>query len=237
MKIAIYGDFTCPFCYLSSRRGDQLAAAGVDVRWRAVEHAPDLPLSGRALNTAQQQAMRDEWRQVLRLRMPGEVLLGYPQPMLANTQAAVAGYAEAVGAEIAGIVRHVLFSAYWIEGQDIGHPRVLRALLAEPIRSGTSPSDPLRHIGYAVTAGRGPVTCAAQHRIREWRSDWTRLGDATLPALQYDGGTVTGIAALHRLAELITTQTRARACTQSAGSPRPGCRTERSDAADASHRL
>jgi len=38
MGLIVYSDFSCPECYLASRRVDALRAAGVEVDWRAVEH-------------------------------------------------------------------------------------------------------------------------------------------------------------------------------------------------------
>lgn len=203
MHITIYGDFTCPFSYLAGRRANLLAAQGVGVDWRAVEHATDLPLTGRPVDPGRAQEMREEWQQVEGLLLPGEVLPGKPPALLANTQAAVAGYAEAVGAGVAGNARDLLFTAYWVDGLDIGHPEVLRSLLSTPIRLGTSTSHPLHDFGYAVTPARGPVTTEAHHRIRDWRAAWAALGDATIPAVQHDEATLTGIPAIRRLGELI----------------------------------
>ena len=38
MVLIVYGDFSCPDCYLASRRADALSAAGVTVDWRAVDN-------------------------------------------------------------------------------------------------------------------------------------------------------------------------------------------------------
>ncbi len=203
MTITIYGDFTCPFSYLASRRVDLLTSHGVDVEWRAVEHAPRTPLTGLQLSEEQAQQMKEEWQSVESLLLPGETLPGRAPAMLASTQAAVAAYAEAVGAGVSGIVRDLLFTAYWVDGKDIGHPEVLRTLLSTPFRLGTSSSHPLHEFGYAVTPARGPVTSGAYHRIAGWRSDWAELGDATIPAMQRSGVTLTGVPALRRLGELI----------------------------------
>ncbi len=203
MRITVYGDFTCPFSYLAARRADLLSAHGVDLDWRAVEHAPSLPLTGRPVGPSEARELQVEWQQVEGLLRPGEVLPGKPPALLASTQAAVAGYAEAVGAGVAGIARDLLFTAYWVDGRDIGHPEVLRSLLSTPIRLGTSTSHPLHDFGYAVTPARGPVTTEAYHRIRDWRSAWEDLGDATIPAVQHDDVTLTGIAAVQHLGELV----------------------------------
>ena len=43
--LVLYGDFSCPMCYLASQRVDALTSAGVAVEWRAVEHRPNLPVT------------------------------------------------------------------------------------------------------------------------------------------------------------------------------------------------
>lgn len=45
MRMIIYGDFNCPYSYLASQRIDTLARLGHQVRWRAVEHDPRLPMT------------------------------------------------------------------------------------------------------------------------------------------------------------------------------------------------
>lgn len=39
MKVIVYGDFNCPYCYLASQRSARLARDGMtEIDWRAVEH-------------------------------------------------------------------------------------------------------------------------------------------------------------------------------------------------------
>src|SRR5690606_33153040 len=83
------------------------------------------------------------------------------------------------------------------------HPEVLRTRLAGPILRGHSTSDPLRESGYAVSASRGPITTTAWRRIRAWREEWTCLGTQIVPTLVHEGRPVAGVAALHRLADLM----------------------------------
>ncbi|HET8600224.1 MAG TPA: DsbA family protein [Segeticoccus sp.] len=202
MGTIVYGDFSCPFSYLASWRADLLVGTDAVVEWRAVEHAPQTPLTGLRLDGDGSRDLAREWRQVQELLLPGEELPGRPPALLPSTRAAVAGFAEAVGAGVADQVRRLLFRAYWVEGLDIGNPEILRALLAAPIRAGHAKSAPLREFGYAVSPARGPVTSEAYRRIRAWHDAWTALGDRTIPALVQDGGVVTGVPALLRLGEL-----------------------------------
>jgi hypothetical protein len=202
--MVLYGDFSCPYSYLASRRIDALAAVGVHVDWRAVEHDPHLLPTGRRLDQDDHLRLKRELSEVTDLLLPGELLPWELPGLIPNTEAAVVGYAEAYGAGVADDVRRLLFAAYWVDGADIGHPEVLRARLAGPILRGRSTSDPLRESGYAVSASRGPITTSAWLRIRAWRDGWTRLGTKAVPTLVENGRPVVGAGALHRLADLIS---------------------------------
>lgn len=200
----IYADFTHPLCYLASIRVDALRAAGVDVDWRAVEHAPGLPVTGRRLDTEGQHALDAEIAEVRDLLLPGERLTWRTPSFVPNTQAAVVAYAEACGAGVADDVRRVLFRAYWQRGVDIGNPEQLRKPLAGPFLRGRSHADPLRLSGYAVSVGRGPITTGAWRRIRAWRDEWTSLRADSMPVLVENGLPVHGADVPERLAKMIT---------------------------------
>ncbi|HLU58070.1 MAG TPA: DsbA family protein [Pseudonocardia sp.] len=201
--LIVYGDFGCPYSYLSSRRADALGAADVRVDWRAVEHDPQLPVIGRRLDQDDHLRIKQELGEVTELLLPGETLPWEPPTLAPNTQAAVAGYAEAYGAGVADDVRRLLFSTYWVDGADIGDPEVLRRRLTGPFLRGNSPSDPLRESGYAVSVARGPITTAAWRRIRAWREEWERLGTRVVPTLVEGDRVLAGVPALRRLGELI----------------------------------
>ena len=47
VKVIVYADFNCVYCYLASQRADRLVQDGkADIEWRAVEHRPRLPVTG-----------------------------------------------------------------------------------------------------------------------------------------------------------------------------------------------
>jgi len=204
VSLIVYGDFTCPACYLASWRADLLPPGSDPVDWRAVEHQPRLPLTGHRPGRAQREGLEKQWRAVRALMLPGEDLPGRPPPSLASTRAAVAGYAEAYGAGVAERVRRLLFRAYWVDGKDIGDPEVLRVLLAAALLSGHSPSQPLQEWGYAVSPARGPITTGAFHRIRDWRRHWRDLGEPLEPVLVgSDPSPISGGEALAELGRLV----------------------------------
>ncbi|MBB3042530.1 DsbA family oxidoreductase [Nocardioides soli] len=204
MSAIAYADFSCPMCYLASLRVDRLRATGrATPDWRAIEHRPRLPLTGLRLGPAAHRLRDRELAAVARLAESGEELPSGSPALLPHTGAAVVAYAEAVGAGVADQVRSLLFRAYWLEGDDIGDPEVLRHLLPPAFATGRATGDPVRDFGYAVTSQRGPVTTAAYRRIRDWQCDWLALGAPLALTLTTDDLTTddltTGAAALAAL--------------------------------------
>ncbi len=202
-KLLVYGDFTCPGCFLASSRIDALKAVGVDIEWRAVEVHPDLPVMGVPLEGAASAAV-DQARSAVAGRLLSGELLSWKKPALRpHTQAAVAAFAEADGAGVADDVRRLLIGAYWTRGANIGDPEVLRRLIAGAIMRGHSTSDPLQRFGYAVSLSRGPITTGAYRRIRNWQAQWKDLEAPDDVALMEPQGVSSGLDALDRLAALI----------------------------------
>lgn len=198
--LVVYGDFSCPMCYLASQRVDVLAGAGVAAEWRAVEHRPELPVTGLRYDRASSSAVQRGLGDAATLLRPGEQLPAAVPAMAAKTEAAVSAYAEACGAAVSNEIRRLLFTAYWEDGVDIGNPLVLQTLLASTFMRGAATSDPIRRFGYAVSVSRGPITSQAWRRIRSWRQEWQALGAPELPSL-WDGARVkSGERALKQLA-------------------------------------
>jgi len=153
--LSICGAFSCPYCYLASRRTDRLAGTPITIGWQMVAPRLRLPAAGRP-GGAGREVLQAELDAAGELLLPGEQLPSRAPVVLPTTAPAVAGYAEAVGAGVADAVRGLLFDAYWLHGADIANPEVLRRLLAAPIRRGHSTAWPLRDSGYAVTLAGGP---------------------------------------------------------------------------------
>ena len=101
------------------------------------------------------------------LLRPGERLPVAGPALVPKTQAAVSGYAEGCGAEVGDEIRRLLFTAYLVDGIDIGRPEVLYTLLGGTLMRGKATSEPIREWGYAVAVTRGPITSRARHLIRD----------------------------------------------------------------------
>jgi 2-hydroxychromene-2-carboxylate isomerase len=198
--LVVYGDFSCPMCYLASQGVDALTNAGIAVQWRAVEHRPDLLVGGLRHDVDTLSAVERSLGDARALLRPGEQLPATVPALVPRTMAAVSAYAEACGAEVKDEIRRLLFSAYWEGGVDIGNPTVLHTLLAGAFMRGKATSDPIRESGYAVAVTGGPITSQAWRLIRGWKQDWQALGATELPSL-WDGTRVkSGERAVRQLA-------------------------------------
>jgi hypothetical protein len=186
-RLVVYGDFNCPWSYLAARRATLLEAAGVAVDWRAVEHQPWRP---RRFSDSSERFddLRAELTEVRAQLLPEEHLEDSLAGFVPFTKAAVNGYAEAYGAGVAPQVRQLLFDAFWNHGMDVGNARLVRTLLSDAIRGGTSASDTLRRWGYAVDVTGGPITTMGWRLVKQWREEWREDGRGTVPVVYADGG-------------------------------------------------
>jgi hypothetical protein len=197
--VVLYGDFNCPWSYLAARRARVLQEAGVEVDFRAVEHDPWRPGQG----GSRFDDLRQEMDRVTAELLPGEELPYSLAGFVARTQAAVSGYAEAHAAGVGPRVRGLLFEAFWLHGLDIGDPKVVRTLLVDAIRGGSSPSGPLREWGYAVDVTGGPVSTAAWRLIGAWDREWREDGNQVVPIVRGPAAPVIGVDAVRWLGEQV----------------------------------
>jgi DSBA-like thioredoxin domain len=205
VKVIVYADFNCVYCFLASQRADRLTREGTaEVDWRAVEHLPRLPVTGYKPRPGEAQpggeAGEDDLAEAAQLALPGEQLPAGLPAVISNTRAAVSAYAEAITDGIQDRLRLRLFEAIWAQGRNMSSAydvrRVVAALLwpADPIYPHlVSPDlptpvlhdpDPMRIVrreGGTITPDGGPLTTAAYHRARQWRQQWLALFEPALP--------------------------------------------------------
>ena len=207
MKVIVYADFNCVYCYLASQRADRLTREGTaEVDWRAVEHLPRLPVTGYKPRPGEAQpggeAGEGDLAEAARLALPGEQLPAGPPAVISNTRAAVSAHAEAITDGIQDRLRLRLFESIWAQGRNMSSAydvrRVVAALLwpADPIYPHlVSPDlptpvlhdpDPMRIVrreGGTITPDGGPLTTAAYHRARQWQQQWLALFEPARPEL------------------------------------------------------
>ncbi|GGO07628.1 DSBA oxidoreductase [Microbispora rosea subsp. aerata] len=150
MKIEVFSDLVCPWCYIGKRRlSIAIEQAGVEPElvWRAFQLDPSYPsgitwtLSEAHLNRYGVTAEEDRRRQRLVTDLAAEVGLEYrlDRAIMANTADAHRlvkhGHAHGKGTETA----EALMRAYAIEGRDVGDLATLDEIAAE---QGLPPLEP-----------------------------------------------------------------------------------------------
>ncbi|MDV3222941.1 DsbA family protein [Intrasporangium sp.] len=193
-RITVWGDFTCPWSHLAWRRTELLADDGVEIDWRTVEHEPWRHV-GPADVIARHRSLHDEVQQVLGHLLPGEPFPYAPPTHVPFTGAATSAYAEAYAAGVDRPVRRTLFRSFWEDGTDLGDARILRELVADELLGSSSTSEPVWRWGLAVDVTGGPVSGAAWHLVRDWRSQWREVG-GTVPTVLVGGRRIVGVEAV-----------------------------------------
>ncbi|HZF26069.1 MAG TPA: DsbA family oxidoreductase [Steroidobacteraceae bacterium] len=185
MKVEIYSDVICPWCFIGKRRFDQAREQRprleLDVQWRAFELNPAIASSGmdrqeyllaKFGDRERLQRMHDQLRDIgtsVGIHFRFDLIRRMP-----NTRAAHVLLARAAGRGLQGTISEALFSAYFEEGRDVGDGEVLAQLGA---RHGLDAAQPLsameeRRIQARVLADEG--------QAREW-------GISGVPTFIFDG--------------------------------------------------
>ena len=139
MNVTVYGDFNSLLSYLASQRADWLVrTATAEIDWRAVEHCRQMPVTGIRSDPGDSGWQR-ELAETGALALPGERLPAAPPPVVSNTRASVAAYAEAVTDGVEDELRRRLFEAIWAQRRNLSGPYDVRGVIAEVMW----PTDPI----------------------------------------------------------------------------------------------
>lgn len=215
----LYADFNSPLCYLAGLWVDQRAAEGAGTDWRAIEHAPGISHLGVAGDAAPW-ALQREFAEAARLPVPnGAGLPDALPPVVSNTQAAVAAYAEAVTDGVHDEIRRRLLRAIWLGQRHLSNAYEVRRIIADvmypyapigpyrgselpqPLTGAFDPWKATRAQGGTIVFDGGPLTTVGYRRIRAWREQWRALDRPRLPVLVDDRGAIyDGPDAITRLA-------------------------------------
>ncbi len=146
MKIDIYSDVICPWCYIGKRRLDAVLASpvgeGVTLRWRPYQLYPNLPPNGMLRESfliARNPGASD--LQALRARIPGRIRTEAADvglrfdfaaiEYMPNTRLAHRVLEFAFPYDLQHELAEVLFRYYFCEGRNVGDPTVLVAAAKE----------------------------------------------------------------------------------------------------------
>lgn len=204
MKVIVYADFNCVYCYLASQRADRLMREGTaEVEWRAVEHLPRLPVTGYKPRPGELQpgdaGGEDDLAEAACLALPDEWLPASLPAVISNTRAAVSAYAEAITDGVQDRLRLRLFEAIWAQGRNMSSAQEVQRVITDllwpadpvylhlispdlptPVLHDPDPMRIVRREGGTVTQDGGPLTTAAYDRARQWRQEWLALSQSAL---------------------------------------------------------
>ena len=118
MKVTLYYDYVCPYCYIATARLERLSREmGFEVVWRGIEIHPELPPQGvRRKQTLRTKGLEDYLRHVAETEGVEITLPGF----VTNTRLALEVSELAKDAGIFGQVHTALYRAYFVEGVNIG---------------------------------------------------------------------------------------------------------------------
>ncbi|MFT3793054.1 MAG: DsbA family protein [Rudaea sp.] len=126
LRVDIWSDFVCPFCYIGALRLGQLAAQRpLDLHWHAFQLRP----AGAPPMDAAKRKTIAEHTPRLSAQMREEFGLDIDRgPLDIDTRAAHRLFAAAHAAGKGAETHDALFRAYWLHGKDISDPETLAAI-------------------------------------------------------------------------------------------------------------
>jgi predicted DsbA family dithiol-disulfide isomerase len=144
MKVEIWSDIACPWCYVGKRRFESALeqfehADDVEVVWRSFELDPSAPRTHRESQDAllaQKYGMPVERARAMNERMAAEAKregldFRMERVKVGNTFDAHRLVHLAAESEKAGVMKERLMRAYFTEGEALGEPETLARLAAE----------------------------------------------------------------------------------------------------------
>lgn len=136
LRVDIWSDFVCPFCFIGALRLEQLAQQRpLDFHWHAFQLRP----AGSPPMDAAKRKMIAEHTPKLTAQMREEFGLDIARgPLDIDTRAAHRLFAAAQATTQGAAIHDALFRAYWLHGQDISDPALLGAVAAKYGFDGTA---------------------------------------------------------------------------------------------------
>ena len=135
LKVTVYSDYICPFCYIGSRRLLRLNDEyDLKINWCGLEIHPDTPAEG--MPVARLGYPPEQWAQMMaalrKLAEEENIKLG-EHDFTTNSHKALllSEAAKQAGREVFYALHERLFHAYFTEGKNIGDGEILVALAHE----------------------------------------------------------------------------------------------------------
>ncbi|MDE2304957.1 MAG: DsbA family oxidoreductase [Gammaproteobacteria bacterium] len=169
LRIDVYADTVCPWCYLGARRLDAALTARPQyahrITWRPFELNPDLPLEGVrredfiAARIADPQRMRASEQSLVELGRPLDIVFRFERiERMPNTRRSHLLLALAARRGLQRTVLDRFMRAYFEEGRDVGDPEELVRLATE---AGLDEREAARTL--VLRSGQDAVLAAERH--------------------------------------------------------------------------
>lgn len=135
LRVTVFSDYICPFCYVGDARLDKLRQHfDLDVDWVFFEIHPDNPPEGKPVSELGYPPA--QWAQMmanLEAMANAEDLPLAPRTFTTNSHRALllAEAAKDLGDGTFRALHKKLFQAYFVEQKNIGDPEVLKAIASE----------------------------------------------------------------------------------------------------------
>jgi predicted DsbA family dithiol-disulfide isomerase len=130
LKVTVYSDYICPFCYLGHHRLQRLCDSyDLKINWCFLEIHPETAAEGEAIDTLDYPSQ--QWQQMLdnMQRIAAEESIPLCKlNFITNSRDALllAEAAKQCGKKIFYELHEQLFSAYFVDGRNIGDRNILR---------------------------------------------------------------------------------------------------------------
>ena len=135
LKVTVFTDYICPFCYVGDARLDKLNDHyELDVDWSFFEIHPDNPPEGKPVSElGYPKAQWESMMANLEAMAKAEDLPLAPRSFTTNSHRALllAEAAKDLGKETFQALHKALFDAYFADQKNIGDPGVLKAIAAD----------------------------------------------------------------------------------------------------------
>lgn len=128
VPVSVFSDYTCPWCYIGSRRLDHLLedlpeGVELEVEWKPFEIHPEVPAEGMSVEDLGYP--EDRWKAMqehLRVQARTEGIEVGNRPKVSNTHEALAAsaYVQEEEPERFPCFHEALFRAYFTEARDLG---------------------------------------------------------------------------------------------------------------------
>jgi predicted DsbA family dithiol-disulfide isomerase len=135
LKITLFSDFICPFCYIGFRTLQQVKREfDLDIVWRGFQIHPDWPATGipaeKVYGNQSAEARKAGWQRIA--TMADEIGLEmHPPSTLTNSYNALAACEYAIASGKGEEFEELVYRAYFYDGANIGDIEVLKSLASE----------------------------------------------------------------------------------------------------------